>query len=522
MQRLLSWPKGLFALSLKKKLGLAFAIGALMTLALPPVYLYPAVMLAFPLSAWVISAAESKKQAFWSGWMIGFSYLAFSLYWISHALTVFSSDFWWMVPFAALGLPAFFGLYTGLAGLGAYYFKTPVFRIAAWGGGWLLAEWLRGTLFTGFPWNLIGQSWGFTNEMSQMAAYLGIYGMSGLVILSLIFLALLPFVQRNAKYILVIGFLFISLGSYGLGSYRLNNSSDLVDTTVSESHGMRLVQSGIPQREKWAREFQRRNFEKFLSLSLKDRPEWVRTIIWPETAAAFFLDESELALRTIGNILPDGGHLLTGAPRREGGKDYKLYNSMLAIDKSGKVVNSYDKSHLVPFGEYVPLKDWLPIQKITAGATDYSAGSGPRSLTIGGLPMVGPLICYEIIFSGAAINEAQPPKWLLNLTNDGWYGKTAGPHQHLEITRIRAIEQGIPVVRAANTGMSAIIDPFGRIIDRLSLNEEGVIDFILPKSLAEPTLFQTIGNGFFFLLIGLWGAVLIGCSRLHKSGPKPA
>ncbi|MTI08750.1 apolipoprotein N-acyltransferase [Curvivirga aplysinae] len=507
---------GLQVASIKKKMLLGVVAGAVMVLALPPYYIYPILFAAFPISAWLVAAARTKKQAFWTGWAIGFGYLVFGLYWISHALIIFSDDFWWMVPFAAIGLPAFLAIYTGLAGLSVYWLKSVPARILGWGAAWLVAEWLRGTMLTGLPWNLIGQSWGMLNEMTQLAAYIGIYGISLLVVVAATTFALIPFSLPKVQKALLAIAILIPVGSYGFGAYRLNTAEDV---NASEAFGMRMVQSGIPQKEKWDRKYSRRNFDLHLSLSIKDRPDWVRTIIWPETAAAFMLAEDKLALDTIGLLLPPDGVLLTGAPRREfvsediDPQGVKLYNSMLAVDKTGQVSEVYDKAHLVPFGEYVPLKEILPIDKVTQGAVDYSSGPGPRSLNINGLPMVGPLICYEVIFPAQVVNEIQPPEWLLNLTNDAWYGRTSGPYQHLEITRLRAIEEGIPVIRSANTGISAVIDPYGRILQSIPLEESGVVDFYLPNAISEKTVFHTVGNSIFGGLLAIWVILLIVMQR---------
>lgn len=174
---------------------------------------------------------------------------------------------------------------------------------------------------------------------------------------------------------------------------------------------------------------------------------------------------------------------------------------MVAVDRKGNVVGSFDKFHLVPFGEYMPLGDILPFDKITPGRLDFSAGPGPATVDLAGLPPVGPLICYEAIFPGEVVNPDNRPEWLLNLTNDAWYGQTAGPHQHLAITRMRAVEEGLPFVRSANTGISAVFDAWGREITRVGLNQKGVLDVKLPRPTPKKTIYAEFNDFLFLLLI---------------------
>ena len=197
------------------------------------------------------------------------------------------------------------------------------------------------------------------------------------------------------------------------------------------------------------------------------------------------------------------------ARRAANAKPLRIWNSIFAIDGTGKILGHYDKAHLVPFGEYAPLRDVLPIDKITHGAVDYSAGPGVRTLRLPGLPPVSPLICYEAIFPGAVVDPSDRPAWMLNLTNDAWYGITAGPHQHLAIARVRAVEEGLPMIRAANTGISAIIGPYGRVLVRLGLTKAGVIDGPLPAPAPNATIYARFGDIPFFVMLVLF-AVFLG------------
>ena len=286
--------------------------------------------------------------------------------------------------------------------------------------------------------------------------------------------------------------------------------------------GLRLVQAGIPQREKWRRDLRNRNLLRHHELSTENRPDWVSHIIWPENAATFFLADDEPRRLALAQAVPRGGLLITGAPRRAVGP-LRIWNSAFAVDERGTVLAQYDKFHLVPFGEYAPFRKFLPVDKIAHGMTDYSAGSGPNTLHLPGLPPVSPLICYEVIFPGAVLDRADRPAWLLNLTNDAWYGKTAGPHQHMAISRVRAVEEGLPVVRAANTGISSVIDPYGRVLGSLPLDTTGTLDSRLPKPVKDPTAYGRYGDlPFLILLLTLAAACfavgrmpLFGCNGRH-------
>lgn len=504
----LGWPR----------LGIAFLAGVFATLALPPVYFLPILYLSFPLLCWLLIGVETKRQAFFVGWAFSFGYLAASLYWISFALLVYSEKLWWVIPFASLGLPAVLAIFGGLATLGTSYAKTGMGRALALGLLWWFGEWLRGHLFTGFPWNLAGQSWAGSDALIQIASVVGIYGVTLLALLSCVLVAAVPYVKGGLRIGLLGLVIFLPLGSYGFGALRLSEAPPLQTVSGGDGVGIRIVQASIPQKEKWQRAFQLRNFETHLNLSQQNRPDWVKLVIWPETAASFFLEDSAQALDRIKKMLSADTMLVTGAPRKEvAGGDYNLFNGVVVVDASGQVVDNYNKFHLVPFGEYMPYKDILKLDKITHGKKDYSAGAGPRTLNVGGgVPPFSPLVCYEAIFPGAAINKLQQPDWILNLTNDAWYGETAGPHQHLDLTKLRAIEEGIPLVRAANTGMSVVFDSYGREVARLGLNETGVLDFRLPTSLDGNTFFSLYNHLIVWLLFFVSILCLVWVEKRRK------
>ena len=494
-----------------------FLAGGAATLALPPVGAWPILYPCF----WILlrladHAAEggSRRASFGVGWWFAFGYLAVGWYWIANALLVYSDRLWWMTPFAALGLPAAMAVYYGLASLAVRPLSPGLPRALALAAAFVAADWLRGLLFTGFPWNVWGYVYADNPWLSQGAALVGVYGLGVLALASAALAAAAPRLAGRARAGALLAAAAIPLALAGYGGARLAGAPD--PTTALQGPGLRIVQAGIPQREKWERRYAERNFNAHLQLSVEDRPDWVKAVIWPETAAAFFLADAAPARQAIAAVTPPDGLLITGAPRR--GEDPPgLRNSLLALDGSGAVIAHYDKAHLVPFGEYVPLADWLPIEKIAQGGSGYVPGPGPRTLDLPGLPPVSPLICYEVIFPQGVTDAQARPAWILNLTNDAWYGETAGPYQHLQHTRLRAIERGLPLIRAANTGISAGFDAYGRELGRLALNAAGTLDLRLPPPLAEPTAFARWGATAPAVLLALTILAAAAADRRHKA-----
>ena len=287
-----------------------------------------------------------------------------------------------------------------------------------------------------------------------------------------------------------------------------------VETRFVDKVLLRLVQPNIPQKDKWQAQYRGKHFNNLLALSsvniepeIIDRPTH---IIWPETATPFVLDGNDPALRIIAQIIPPKGALLTGAPRKTvvDNTTVNVWNSLHVVDSNAKIVATYNKSHLVPFGEYIPFRKYLDnftsLIKLTRGRIDFSSGSGRRTISVPGAPPVSPLICYEVIFSGKVVSDrkkgATKPEWLLNITNDAWFGVSSGPYQHLAAAQLRAVEEGLPLVRVANTGISAVIDGFGRIYTASKLNERTYIDSKLPMALKASTIFSKI-NDFGILLV---------------------
>jgi apolipoprotein N-acyltransferase len=505
-----------------RRRGALFALGAATTLALPPLNLWPVAFLTFPFVVWMMEGVINRKQAFGVGWWFAFGYFCVGLYWISNALLVFSTDLWWMVPFALIGLPLVLSLYFGLAtllvdalsGRGA---AQRLGRCLLLAGAFAGMDILRGFLFTGFPWNTFGYLWSGIPALSQAASVFGVYGLGVLVLLSGFLVSMIAPSQgggsvcRRIALVLVVA---IPAVTFAGGVLRLSLAPPLTEQQSDPARpGLRMVQANIPQTEKWGRDFRVRNFQTFLRLSSEDRPEWVSTVVWPETSAAFFIDEMP-DFRTAAGAFgaPVGGYLITGAPRRVQ-DPLTLYNSLLALNDQGEIQAQYDKAHLVPFGEYVPLSAYLPFGKLTVGAVDYSPGPGPHTISLPGLPTFSPLICYEIIFPGHVVDGANRPDWILNITNDAWYGHSAGPYQHVQHTRMRAIEEGLPLVRSASTGISVAFDGYGRELARIPLDTRGTRDFRLPPPLTE-TFFAAYGNTIAIFLVAI--SIIAGWMAIRR------
>ncbi len=351
--------------------------------------------------------------------------------------------------------------------------------------------------------------------IAQFAAVAGTYGLG----VATIFIASLPALlgrpDGRPRAVLAASAVLLALLA-GWGAWRL------ADGPVPEVPGvrLRLVQANIEQTLKWAPEMRLQHLERHLALSRQPGFAAITDVIWPETAAPSFLERDGDARRMMSEATPAGGLLIVGALRASppGEEPLQIWNSLLALDGRGAILGTYDKSHLVPFGEYVPLHRWLPLDKITPGGVDLAAGSGAETISLPGLPPVGPLICYEVIFPNAVVDRAHRPAWLLNLTNDGWYGLSAGPYQHLAAARLRAIEEGLPLVRAANTGISAVVDPYGRLLASLGLGQEGVLDHALPTALPARLPYARWGNGAFWVFLLFVGICAFSWPRLFRRG----
>lgn len=489
---------------------LLLLLGALATLALPPLGALPVLLPSLCGLVWVLEGSRSRWSAFGAGWLWAWAWYAIGFYWIGNAMLVDPGKFAWMIPFATLGLGAVQAVFIGLATLATHLTRTGgVARIIVLAGAWTVMEWVRAWFLTGFPWNPLGSVWDAVPAVLQLASLGGVYGLCAFTILVFALpAALADFLGRWQRWLVLAAVVALLAGGFAFGQARLNAHP----TELVPGIKLRLVQAAIAQRHMWREDLRQSQLLDHVELSRGAGFDSVTHVIWPETAAPFFLDLDARSRAIAAMAAPVGGALLTGAPRitPQGIEPLHLWNSLMVLDGAGQVLGVYDKVHLVPFGEYVPLRGLLPITKLTAGGTDFSAGIGLRTLDIPGLPPVGPFICYESVFPGEVVGRDQKrPEWLLTVTNDGWFGKSAGPHQHLAAGRMRAVEEGLPLVRSANTGISAVLDPLGRQLARLDLGKRGIMDTGLPKPVM-PTPYSRWGNA--VPLLAACALLLLGIS----------
>jgi apolipoprotein N-acyltransferase len=511
----------------------AFAAGAISALSLAPFDAWPVLFFTFPVLVWLVDGAAGGRlggvpSAAIAGWWFGFGYFIAGLYWIGYAFLVDAKTFGWLLPFAVAGLPAFLACYTalGLALARLIWTRGPS-RLIALAIALTVAEWLRGHLFTGFPWNLTGYALTGPLVLAQSAALIGIWGLTFIAVGVFATPAVLTDDRTDTRrpwLPLALGVALLAVMA-GYGAMRLNRNP----TAFVDGVRLRIMQPNLQQDDKFNYSAKARVMARYLELSdrstgpqssgVKD----VTHLIWPESAFPFLLSREPDAMAQIAALLPEGTVLITGAVRApELPPDQKIeraYNSVYVIDHDGTILSVYDKIHLVPFGEYLPFQDFferLGLMQLTKLPGGFIAGTRRRVMNVPRAPRMLPFICYEIIFPGEAMPAGEPrPGWLLNLTNDGWFGISTGPHQHLQQARMRSIEQGLPLVRAANTGISAVIDPLGRIVKSLPLGTEGVMDASLPRRIG-PTPYSRIGDGGIAVVIG--AAFLIIIRRRVRRG----
>lgn len=524
-----------------QRLATAMVCGALATAALPPLHVIPLLIPAFTGLVWLLDGVKRPRQAAILGWAFGFGHFATGLYWVGIAFFVDADRFAAVMPLAIGGLAAGMAIFPALATYAVARIAWPgPARIVLLAMAWLVTEWLRSWIFTGLPWNLIGTVWVFSPAMLQIAAVTGVWGLSLLTVLAAAAPAVLGDRRLNATETAgnpgkkLAAWLFVGATMAALaatwfgGALRLTGAPE-PGTDIVEGVTLRLVQPNIAQAVKWQPELRQDHVQRQMQLSSAAGAASpgaktispVSHIIWAETAVPFLLSQEAALRRDLSGIIPPDGLLITGAPRSSNGTaGRRLWNSLHALDSQGKIRATYDKTHLVPFGEYAPFRSILDAAKLTAGNIDFSPGPGPQTLSLPGLPPFSPLICYEIIFPGQVVAAgAERPQWLLNITNDAWFGLSSGPYQHFAAARLRAVEEGLPLVRVANTGISAVTDGYGRIIGRLDLNREGFLDSPLPRPVDKKTLFSQVGNVTVLILLLISLATALTLRRLlplHK------
>jgi apolipoprotein N-acyltransferase len=447
--------------------------------------------------------------------------------------------FAWLIPFAVSLIPAYLALYIGLICFIVKFFDYRGFpKILFFSSSWVFAELIRSSAFTGFPWNLAGYVFMGSPELSQTGSIVGVYGLSLLAIILfsapyLVLKSISDFKLEGKAYKLSFSIIYLlpimalTAGLAVEGSKKLKKYENQFEKT-----DIRIVQPNIPQKEKFDRLRLGEQLYKFYTLTLKEpknNGNVPDVIIWPEAATPFNIKTSARFRDEASNIIPLSSYLILGSVRFEGnGDNIKAFNSMEVLDSEGNLIEekTYDKHHLVPFGEYIPLRKFFPnLDKITHGMGDFSTGKGTSTISIKNeIPPYSPSICYEIIFPQYAIEKKEKfedeAKWIINTTNDGWFGNSSGPYQHLDIARMRAIENGVPVIRSANTGISAVISANGLLLDFIPLNEEGIIDAKLPKALDYQTPYRKNGDKDIILLCGfmmVFSAILKLSLKLKKT-----
>ncbi len=521
--------RGISALRGWRRAALSFALGVASVGAFAPFHFWPLLFVTFPALIWLLDgiAAETAttapkaawRQAALAGWAFGFGFFVAGLYWIGFAFLVEAEKFAWLMPLAVAALPAGLALFYALAAVIAVALWRPgAARIFIFAVAFFAAEWLRGHILTGFPWNLWGYALAGNDALAQTTSIFGIYGLTFLTLIIVASPAALAgsMARDGARNwpLPAICLMFVAVG-WLWGEVRLSGVSGAVHPDVR----LRIVQANIPQADKWKPQNRQWIFERLLALSAKgpqagQDAAGITHLIWPETSVPFlFMLNGDIALpeaRTaFADLVGDGTSFIVGAERIDGTKrpDGKytvdrVFNSLFVLDGDARLLGTYDKQHLVPFGEYVPFEKTmtaLGITQLTHMNSGFAAGSRRGLMVAPGAPPYAPLICYEAIFPEGVTGDEGRPGWLLNLTNDAWFGTSTGPYQHLHQTRLRAIEQGLPLIRAANTGISAVIDSYGRILASLPLNEMGAIDHPLPVAL-PPTPYARWGENWLIVV----------------------
>src|ERR1700704_4859799 len=474
-----------------------------------PFNAWPVLFVSFPVMVWLIDGAGAGRwrgvpAAAMAGWWFGLGYFVPGLYWIGYAFLVDAATFAWLLPFAILGLPAYLALFTAFGfALARLIWTSDASRVLALAASLTIAEWLRGHMLSGFPWNAFGYALSEPLALAQTASLIGLWGMTFLSVAIFASPAvLIDGSSRGRKPWIAPVTALLLLAAMGVyGTVRLS-----LQPTVLTKVRLRIMQPNLQQDAKFNYSAKADVMQKYLTLS--DRASGPQStgvrdaniLIWPESAFPFFLTREADAMAEIADLLPKGTVLITGSVRAPEGppgvKITRAYNSIYVIDHDGSVLSVYDKLHLVPFGEYLPFQDWmekLGFSQLTKVQGGFIAGGRRRTMELPDAPRALPLICYEVAFPGSVATRDDRPGWIVNLTNDGWFGISTGPYQHLQQARLRAIEEGLPLVRAANTGISAVIDPSGRIVARLGLGIEGVLDFGLPAAIA-PTIYARLGD----------------------------
>lgn len=506
---------------------IALAAGATGALALPPLDLWPLIVVPMTIAVWLIdgavgkSAASRFRAAAAAGWWWGFGFFLAGLWWLGAAFLVEADKFAWAMPLGVVALPALLAVFPALAfGCARLLWPSGTGRILMLAIMLSLSEWLRGHVLTGFPWNVYGMMLAGQPQVAQIASVVGLYGLTLVSVAIGAAPATLGTAERPwARWRAPVIALLAVAGLVGFGLWRVPAGPAPLVAGVK----LRLMQPNLPQDAK----FNARNGEAILNqyLALSDRAtspatpgvQAVTHLIWPESAFPFLLGRTPQALSRIAALLPPNTTLITGAARAgellPGESRPPIFNAIQVVDDEGAIVSSYDKVHLVPFGEYLPpvlerLIRSVGLSEFVSVPGGFAAGTRRLPLAIRGLPPAAPLICYEVVFPAEVAPQGPRAGFMLNLTNDGWFGQTSGPYQHFAQARLRAIEEGLPLVRVANTGISAVTDGYGRVLGSLPLGREGVLDTGLPRA-GPATPYSRFGDL-------IYAAMLVGFLLLSR------
>ena len=507
-----------------KRAAIALTAGVISSAAMAPFNAWPVLFVTLPLVVWLIDGSAGRAggvpAAALSGWLFGFGYLVVGLHWVGNAFLVDADIFGWLLPFVVSGLPAFLALFMAAAfALARMMWPRDASRILALAATITVCEWLRGHILTGFPWNPLGYALSGQLALAQTASLIGVWGLTFLSVAIFASPAVLADSRDDVRRRwLAPALAMLTLAAMAVfGTVRLAQQPTRYVADVK----LRLMQPNLQQDVKFNYSAKAATMQKYLALSdratgpqssgVKD----VTVLIWPESAFPFFLTREGDAMAQIAALLPRGTVLITGAVRAPDsvspGEVPRAYNSIYAIDHDGSILSVYDKLYLVPGGEFLPFQSVLEkigLRQLTKMRGGFIPGDRRRTMALPNAPRMLPLICYEAIFPGDITSPNDRPGWIVNVTNDGWFGKSTGPYQHLQHARLRAVEEGLPIVRAANTGISAIIDPLGRIPARLDLGVEGVLDSALPAAI-PPTVYSRVKDWPVAILVVLSALVAV-------------
>lgn len=495
----------------------AFFAGVISALGFQPYALWPLTLAGFAILIWLVQRSHRLRNALALGWWFGVGQFVLGLNWIATAFTYQSAMPAWLGWVSVVLLSLYLAVYPAMAAGLAWRWgrKDRLGLVFLFAAAWIVTEWLRATMFTGFAWNPVGVSL-LPTAASRLSTIVGTYGLSGLVVLLAGALLLIYERYRKTGFILLLSIAGASLLKLGFDG-RSTGPAGLPVT---------IVQPNIGQDQKWVAGFADRNFTRLQQLSLK-KGNQPRLLLWPEAAVTEPLQDQrqdpyrQQTLRNVqgraASLLGPNDLLLTGGvgvQSKDGVNVSSATNSVFIINAEGRVLGQYDKAHLVPYGEYLPARPILSrlgLSRLAPGDVDFDPGPGPQTLSVAGIGKIGFQLCYEIIFSGEVADRRNRPDFIFNPSNDAWFGRW-GPPQHLAQARLRAIEEGLPVLRSTPTGISAVIDADGQVLASIPWREAGAIDALLPPA-KEPTLFARAGNILPFLFALLLVGIAIAVRR---------